>query len=129
MKSKRLLRFYFKADELDRALDNLILNYACRSADCAKGGEFYAERIIVLIGAKEGLSELWHYLEGVISELKEDEVQTLKSYALLRFGIKKLDADSQKRIKCAVIKFTRHARSLERYAEGVRLVGEYYCLM
>lgn len=129
MNTKRLLRFYFKADELERALDNLILNYACRSADCSKDGEFYAERIIAVIRAKEGLSELWQYLDGVITALKEEEVQMLKSYALLRFGIKKLDIDTQRTIKRAAIKFVRHARSLERYGEGMRLVREYYCLM
>ena len=126
---KRLLRFYFNADELERALDNLIIMHACRSADCVKGGEYYAERILAVIGAKGKLSELWQYLDGVISALKSDEVQTLKAYALLRYGIRKLDEDRQREIKRAVIKFSRHARSLERFDEGIKLVGEYYCLM
>lgn len=126
---KRLLRFYFNAEELERALGNLIITHACRSADCAKGGEYYAQKILAVIGAKEQLSELWRYLNGAISELKDEEVQTLKDYALLRCGIRKLNEAKQREIKRAVIKFSRHARSLERYAEGVRLVGEYYCLM
>lgn len=129
MKCKQILRFYFNADELERALDNLIITHACRSADCAKGGEYYAKKILAVIGAKEQLSELWRYLDGIISELKDEEVQTLKDYALLRCGIRKLSEAKQREIKRAVIKFSRHARSLERYAEGVRLVGEYYCLM
>lgn len=129
MKYKQILRFYFNVDELERALDNLILTHACRSADCVKGGEHYAEKILALIGAKEKLSELWQYLDSVISALKSDEVQILKSYALMRYGIRRLDKAKQRAIRRVVIKFTRHARSLERYAEGVYLVGEYYCLI
>lgn len=129
MKYKQILRFYFNADELERALENLIMMHACRSADCVKGGEHYAEKILALIEAKEKLSELWQYLDGVISAIKSDEVQVLKSYALMRYGIRRLDEAKQREIKRVVIKFTRHARSLERYPEGVYLVGEYYCLM
>lgn len=127
--SKRLLRFYFNADELERALNNLILTCACRSADGVRGGEFYAERIIEITEAKKRLAELWQYLDGVISSLKTGELEPLKYYALMRYGIRKLDTVRQREIKRTVIKFSRRVRSLERYAEGVRLVEEYYCLM
>lgn len=129
IKSKRLLRFYFNADGLESALDNLIITYACRSADCAKGGEYCAERILTLIEAKKTLSSLWGYLDGVISAFKQDELATLKYYALSRYGIKRLDGEKQREIKRVLIKFTRHVRSLDRFAEGVRLIGEYYCLI
>lgn len=126
--SKRLLRFYFKADELDGALNNLILSNACRSAACEGRGAYYAERIIALTEAKSKLSALWQYLDGVMLALKSEDVEPLKRYAFMRCGIRRLELDEQHEIKRAVIKFTRHARSLERYADGMRLVGEYYCL-
>lgn len=129
IKSKRLLRFYFKADELDGALNNLILTYAYRSADCVKGGEFYAERILAITESKKRLAELWEYLDGIISALKSGEVETLKCYALMRCGIRRLDEAERRAIKRVVIKFSRHARVLARFDEGVRLVGEYYCLL
>lgn len=129
IKSKRLLRFYFNADGLECALDNLITTYACRSADCAKGGEYCAERIISLIEAKKTLSALWGYLDGVVSAFKTDELETLKYYALLRCGIRRLDAARQREVKRVLIKFVRHVRALDRFAEGVRLVGDYYCLI
>lgn len=127
--NKRLLRFYFKADELDVALNNLILTYAYRSAEGDRGGEFYAERIINVTEAKKRIAELWQYLDSVICGLKDDEVEAVKRYALMRCGIKKLNEAEQCTIKRVLIKFTRHARALDRYAEGVRLVGEYYCLL
>lgn len=125
---KRLLRFYFNADGLEGALNNLIINAACSSAYCVDGWEHYAERILAITEAKERLSELWQYIDGVISVLKCHEVQTLKGYALMRCGIKKLDPTKQREIKRVVTKFSRHARLLDRYAEGMRLVAEYYCL-
>ena len=129
IKSKRLLRFYFNADELERALDNLIITHAYRSADCAKGGEYCSNRIIDLIESKKTLSELWRYLDGVISEFKDGEIETLKGYALSRCGIKRLEETRRREIKRVLVKFVRHARSVERFAEGMRLVGEYYCLI
>ena len=129
IKSKRILRFYFKADELNRALDNLIINCACSSADCTKAVERYADKIIKLIGAKGELAGFWRYLDGVISALNERDRDTLREYSLMRCGIKRLNEVRQREIKRAVIKFVRHARSLDRFKEGLRLVGEYYCLI
>lgn len=129
IKSKRLLRFYFNADRLEGALDNLIVTYACRSADCTKGGEYWAEKIIALIQTKKTLSALWVYLDGVLSAFKREESETLEYYALLRCGIKRLDGAKQREIKRLLIKFTRRLRSLDRFAEGVKLVGEYYCII
>lgn len=129
IKSKRLLRFYFNADGLENALNNLIVTYACRSADSARDGEYWAERIILLIEAKKSLSALWSYLDKVISPFKDEEVETLKEYALLHCGTSALDDKRRREIKRVLIKFVRHVRLLEKFAEGVRLVGEYYCLL
>ena len=129
MKSKRILRFYFKADELERALDNLIFMCACRSADCSKSADYYAKKILKLVAAKGELSGLWRYLDGVVSALKEGERETLKEYSLMRCGIARLDEPRRREIKSAVVKFVRHARALERFEEGLRLVGEFYCLI
>lgn len=129
IKSKRILRFYFRADELDGALDNLIMNCACNSSDCTRGADYYTDKIIKLISAKGELAVLWRYLDGVMNSLKEGDRETLRAYSSMRHGIKRLESPEQREIKRAVIKFVRHARALERFKEGIRLVGKYYCLM
>ena len=73
MKSKRLIRFYFAADELNCALDNLILQNACNTRDFVRGGEFYAERIIEIIEIKSELGRLWNYLDKVMEGFGEGE--------------------------------------------------------
>lgn len=128
IKSKRVLRFYFKAEEMNSVLDNLILAAACRSAE-EYAGEEYAIKILGLISAKDELAALWQRLNGVITNLSPAEQGILKSYALLRCGIRRLGAEKQREIRRAVIKFSRHARGVERCAEGLRLVGEYYCFL
>lgn len=127
--SKRLMRFYFKAEELENALDNLILNWALRSAEGVRGGDYYAERIIGIIEAKERLCELWQYLDSVMTTLTSGDRQALEEYANMRCGVRKLDDAQRLAIKRAQIKFLRHARAIGRFSDGVRLVGEYYCLM
>ena len=129
MKSKRILKFYFNAEGLNKALDRIILNYACSSSDHMKSGEYYAERIGRLIAVKSKLSEFYAYLDGVLGGFKEGEREVLSYYANLRFGIKRLPDDRRRAIKSAVMKFVRHARFLDRFAEGVKLVNEYYCLI
>ncbi len=64
MKSKRLLKFYYSADSLNRALDNLITGSALASADCGKSGDFYAEKIIEIIAAKKSLASCGGTLTG-----------------------------------------------------------------
>lgn len=128
MKSKAILRFYFKADDLNRAIDNLILASACRSASSARGVDC-AEKILSLISVKDSLSELWGRIDSVMEKLGEPDRRTLKYYSALRCGISKLGEEEQREIRRAVIKFKRHAGAVERCAEGLRLVGEYYCLL
>jgi len=129
MKSKRLLKFYFSAESVNRALDNLITENALASAGYGRDGVYYAEKICALINAKRELSALWRYLDGVIGALSVDERAVLRFYGTLRGGTSKLSTQSRREIKRVTVKFTRRARAVGRYAEGVRLVGEYYCLM
>lgn len=129
MKSKRLLRFYFNADSLENALDRLIMRYAYKSADGAADGQFYAERILAVIAAKDRLAELWAYLDVVIPALGVENCKALQRYADMRTGINRLSVEERREIKRAVIKLVRHARIIDRFADGIRLVNEYYCLM
>ena len=128
MKSKQLIKFYFSADNVNKALDNLILDKALKSANHTRSCEYYAERITALIGAKEELSRLWSYLDAVVSSLSERERSVLRFYAGLRPGLSKLTLERAKEVKRVTVKFTRHARLIGRYGEGVQLVKKYYCL-
>lgn len=128
MKSKQLIRFYFSAGNVNKALDNLILDKALKSANYGKSCEYYAERILALIEAKAELSKLWNYLDGVVSSLTQRERAVLKFYGGLRAGLSKLSVRQAKEVKRVTVKFTRHARFLGRFGEGVRLVKKYYCL-
>ena len=123
------MKFYFNAEGLNKALDRIILNYACSSFECSKSVEYYVERIGRLIAVKSKLSEFYAYLDGVLGGFKKEEREALSYYANLRFGIKRLPDEICRAIKSAVMKFVRHARQLDRFAEGVKLVNEYYCLM
>ena len=125
MKVKRILRFYYCADSLERAFDNLILkiasSYDGSGFDCA-------DRLCRIIDEKSELAALWDYLDGVISRLPEDDGAALEEYARLRCGIKRLNSEQIKRLRLAVIKFKRRARRLEWFKRGVELAGKYYCL-
>ena len=129
MKSKQIIRFYFSAGNINKALDNLIMDKALKSADFGKSCEYYAERILALIDAKRELSRLWRYLNTVISSMTVQERAVLKFYGGLRVGLSRLTKARVKEVKRVTVKFTRRARRIESFSEGVRLVKEYYCLM
>ena len=124
MKAKRVLKFYFAADSLERYIDNLILKLACNF-----GGEVNesAEKIGNLIGEKHSLANLWIYLDGVLAKFSESEKNSLKHYAFSRQGVKGLPVEAIRAIRSAVIKFTRHAKRLESF--NVELVDRYYCIL
>ena len=126
LKVKRILRFYFSAESLEGAFDNLIMKFACAPYSDAERG---AERILKIICEKGELSKLWNYLDGVMVTLSPEERGALQSYAALRCGVKKLDDNMRKKLRRSVMKFTRHARRLEGFTEGLRLVSKYYCLI
>lgn len=129
MKSKQILRFYFYADSLNRTLDNLIEKNALASADYTRGGEYYSEKICELIRCKQRLSALWSYLNGVIAEFSEKDKNVLRFYGAMRGGLKKLTQDSKRELKRVTVKFARHARAIDRYADAVKLVKKYYCTL
>lgn len=127
MKSKRLLRFYFGAEGLEGALDNLILKRALGSA--GRDGEGCAEEILALISAKDSLAGLWGYLDKVIKGLGGEVEATLFKYASMRTGLSLSDGEEVKRIKRCLMKFTRRARAIGSFSEGVKLVNFYYALI
>lgn len=129
MKSKQLIRFYFSASRINQALDNLILYSALKQTDYIRGGEYCAERVCKIIEDKSHLGNLWGYLDGVISSFTVRERAVLKFYAKLRVGLKRLPRQSAKEVKRVVVKFTRHARSVYSYGEGLARLSKYYCLM
>lgn len=129
MKSKRVLRFYFNAGALNGAIDNLIMRYACLSAGAEGGGEFYAEKILKLIGAKDKLGEFWRYLDEAAEKIPVKDVEILRFYARLRTGISRLSEDMRKDIKRSLIKFTRRARFADRFAEAQALIDNFYCII
>ena len=128
MKSKRLIRFYFSAEILNRALDNLITLNALNTDDFSRGAEYCAEKVLKLIQVKRELCGLWHYLDVIICGMSAEERRILEFYGAMRRGIKSLGKERVKEIKRATVKFTRRARGLERYSGGLRLLDEYYCL-
>ena len=122
MKPKRILRFYFGADSLERAFDNLILN---KAFDFGADTLETAERLCSVIGEKMRLERLWAYLDGVLSVFSEEDRRALKNYSSRRtFN----DAEFRA-IKRAVIKFTRHARRIGEFADGFSVLKKYYCLI
>ena len=129
MKSKRLLKFYFFSDNLNSALDNLIIQTALDSMNCERGGEYYAEKICALSGVKCSLAELWNYLDNVMRGLTEGETAALKYYGAVRHGLSVIPENARKAIKRAAVKFSRRARFIYRYRRGIELVNRYYCLI
>ncbi len=127
MKVKYLLRFYFSADKLDRALDNLIMHCACASGE--REGIECAERLCRLIGEKSALGRLWSWLDGKMCALSEEDLSSLRYYAAMRVGLKRLSGERRRELKRAVVKFSRRIGNIGYYADGVGLVGKYYCLL
>lgn len=128
MKIKLLLRFYFSAEKLNGALDNVILLLAEKSASECGRGEYYAEKICAVIYEKARLAELYRYLEKIMSKFNLNDFNVLKFYALTRCGVKRFPAEICRKIKSAAVKFTRKARFIENYEKEVKIAGKYYCL-
>ena len=128
MRIKRLMKFYFYAESLNKALDNIIMNIACSSgADTYRGGDVYAERIAELVQFKGRLARLWARLDGVMNNLTERDRNTLKLYGGLRVGPR---GDVKKEIHRAVVKFTRRAGVLlSGEGTGYKALCACYCLI
>ena len=121
MRTKRILRFYFSADSLEKAFDNLIINKAC--APYSDSLET-AEAICSVIGDKIQLERLWAYLDGILSAFTEEERQILASYSA-RCATK----SDIKAVKRTVIKFTRRAHRLEEFSDDISVLNKYFCLI
>lgn len=129
MSSKKLLRFYFRAQRINEALDNLIMRTACASADEGKTCESYAEKIISLIESKRKLCELWAYLDGVMETFDGGDKGVLLSYALSRGGYSSLPRDRANFIRRVVVRFMRRAKYLCRHEEAADIVSRYYAML
>lgn len=127
---KKLIRFYFSAGSLERALDTVTQKIAISSAYSEAGCEYFAERILGVIALKQDLSVLWGRLDAVISGMSARDTATLKRYGSLRTGVKKLPAEERKEIHRAVMKFTRRAEGLRRRCgELYKTLCSCYCLL
>lgn len=127
MKVKRILRFYFCADSLEKTFDGLIMKTALSAA--GKSCFPAADRLCRIIEEKGGLASLWRRLDGIISKLPSDVRADLEEYARARCGIGKSGAYDVKRLKRAVMQFRRRAQSLDGFSKGAELVDKYYCLI
>ena len=122
--TKKILRFYFGADSLERAFENLIINKALAfGSDTLKT----ADRLCEIIGEKIRLEELWAYLDGIISSFSEEDRGALFRYCAKRD--EPLSDIESRECKRAVIKFTRHARRLGEFTGAVSILKKYYCLL
>jgi len=130
VKTKRILKFYFCAEELENALDHLIYKHALSSGEHTYNGERVAEKILKLTESKSLLGELWAFLDGVIKRFDRQSVAVLYKYAMMRYGINRLCDSERKFLRRVVVRFTRRiAGRLFRYARGIGLVDDYYCLL
>lgn len=124
MKPKKILRFYFGADSLERAFDNLILS---KATDFGADTLDTAERLCTVIGEKMRLERLWAYLDGVLSAFSEEDRGALKNYSSRR-DIPLSDGE-RRAAKRAIIKFTRRARRLDEFSDDFPILKKYYCLI
>lgn len=158
MNYKQLLKFYFYADGLNGALDKLAVHYAVSSADCAKGWDYYADKICALTEAKAELAELWAFLDGALSSVTEEDRRALKAYsvsagragrAFARIAAgggnggkqREVTAESAdlaetagktggKELHRSLMKFSRRVSGkIGRFSEPVKVLKEYYCFL
>lgn len=124
MKPKKILRFYFGAESLERAFDNLIMQ---KAFDFGSDTLETAERLCTVIDEKMKLERLWTYLDGVLSVFSEEDRQALKNYSSRR--IAGFNDEERRAVKRAVIKFTRHARRIGEFEDDFSVLKKYYCLI
>ena len=124
MKPKKILRFYFGADSLERAFDNLITGAAFDfGSDTLKT----CEKLCVVIGEKMKLERLWAYLDGILSAFSDGEREVLKKYSARR-DVPLTDSEKRE-AKRVVIKFTRRARRLGEFEDSFPILKKYFCLI
>ena len=124
MKPKKILRFYFGAESLDRAFDNLITQ---KAFDFGADTLATAERLCAVIGEKMQLERLWAYLDSVLSGFSEEDRGALMDYSARRGS--PLSDSERRAVKRAVIKFTRRARRIGEFKDDFPILKKYYCLI
>ena len=113
-------------------MDGLTFRLAKASADCFNGCEYYAEKICRVIEAKNELNALWLFLDNALSTMTESDRSALKRYCGRRGKLsgETLEGEAAKAEHRALMKFSRRMSGrLERYAEQVKVLREYYCLI
>ncbi len=128
MKSKRLLKFYFSAENLERYFDNLIYRKAISSAG-GGGCADCAEEIIGIIGVKDAFGKLWEKLDCVLSDFSERELRVLEFYGGLRRGLRSFAPELRKEIFRVTMKFARRMKRAGDFSDGAALVDKYLCVM
>lgn len=124
MKTKGILRFYFSADSLNEALDNLIMRLACAfDADGSK----LSERLCRIVGEKCDLERLWAELDDILVSFSKEERAALKGYSSRR--ALRAEGERGRFVKRTVIKFMRRARRLNGFGEEMATLGRYSCLV
>jgi len=128
VKVKRLLRFYFAADKMNKALDSELFRIAQRSAgDMYCQGEKYFEEAARVIGVKEELSALYARINDVMSRMSAEDIASLKRYAFFRGRLAGLPCAEQAELRRAKVKFLRHAaRAIGGALGAYKYVNEYY---
>lgn len=127
---KKLLRFYFSAGSLERALDNLIEGIACKSAEGIRGCGYYADKISAVVAVKAELSGMWAKLDCVLGSMSERDKDSLKRYASLRTGVSKLDMPERRELHRVTVKFSRRAGGrLKGSGAAYRTLCTYYGLI
>lgn len=133
MNYRQLLKFYFRADRLNDALDALALRYAERSADFVASWEYYADNICRITEAKAALGRLWAFLDWAMSTMKDDDRATLEKYSRERARRPRTlscDEGGGKALHRSLMKFSRRVSGkMERFSEQVKVLGEYFCLL
>lgn len=127
MTTKMILRFYFSAESLNRALDNLILKKAVGTAHGTQDTERSFAEIAAIISEKEELKQLWGKLDCIMRGLRKGDIDMLEGYAALRTGAG--EGERRREIKRAVTKFCRHAQSHGGFGELTSALKKYCCLM
>lgn len=122
---KKILKFYYSADGLERYFDGKIMKIACDANGSVEGAAY---RICGLIEEKRALARLWGYLDGILSQFSESDRRALQFYAYLRCGLKGQPAEIFKAVRRAVVRLSRRLKIINFFSDGLRLVNEYDCL-
>ena len=110
MKIKNLMKFYFFADSLNRALDGVIMRVAFKAGrDAYRGGEAYFNEMAAVVEIKGELSDFWARLDGIMEGLTERDRRTLKVYAAARTAF---EGEGKREVHRALVKFSRRAKGL-----------------